>query len=598
MRQRKYLDLTVKGEAIERVYSNFRSERYVVNRRYQRKLVWSIEEKQSFIDSIASNYPVPIILLADPNTNGQGQVEIIDGMQRLNAVISFIENEFPVDGAYFDLNSLATTKSLLDNNDIMQRTPILDRRICVQIASYQLPLSIFESPERGDIEEVFRRINSGGRKLSRQELRIAGATGDFPTAVRRISAIIRGDSSASDLVLLNNMKQISITSKNLDYGIDIESVFWVRNGILTKDQVRESRDEEIVADMMSFMVAQSPPPSRSEYLDTIFGFRLSGGSPSAFDENELHVRKYSLAALTAHFQKVMDELRVTLEGADTNLGQLLFKTKPARAPRYFQVIFLALFDQLIKKRKKVDDRTLLLKSLRGSGDKINITEGGSWGAQNRADEVTKLSALISKAFVQTDEPDPAVANWINQFETILTQSLTEQAAYDFKQGFLRLDESGKFDEDNFEKIVQTIVAISNIGEGRKGYLIIGVADKRSDAERIKKLYNIEASPHRGFFVTGIEHEAKALKQNIDTYFRSIVSKLKSRLENPLRNFVLSNIKLVNYYNKSVLVIEIEGQAEPSNVDGDYYVRHGNMLEKIDRKGLISFIKNYPTKRGD
>lgn len=32
-------DLTVKGEAIQRIYGNYLAWRYIVNRRYQRKLV-------------------------------------------------------------------------------------------------------------------------------------------------------------------------------------------------------------------------------------------------------------------------------------------------------------------------------------------------------------------------------------------------------------------------------------------------------------------------------------------------------------------------------------------------------------------------------
>lgn len=86
----KTQDLTVKGESVERVYAQFAEERYLVNRRYQRKLIWTLEEKVSFVDSIARGYPVPIILLAEGTGIRRGKMEIIDGMQRLNAITSFI----------------------------------------------------------------------------------------------------------------------------------------------------------------------------------------------------------------------------------------------------------------------------------------------------------------------------------------------------------------------------------------------------------------------------------------------------------------------------------------------------------------------------
>ncbi|HFL7938680.1 TPA: DUF262 domain-containing protein [Pseudomonas putida] len=87
-------ELVVRGEQVERIYINYVDKKYVVNRRYQRKLIWTIEEKQSFIDSIINGFPVPIILLADPKDNPEGHLEIIDGMQRMDAVTSFINNDF------------------------------------------------------------------------------------------------------------------------------------------------------------------------------------------------------------------------------------------------------------------------------------------------------------------------------------------------------------------------------------------------------------------------------------------------------------------------------------------------------------------------
>ena len=172
-------DLTVRGEAVERVYGNFNERRFVVNRRYQRKLIWTIDEKQEFIDSIIRGFPVPLILLAE-NANREGNdLEIIDGMQRLDAVVSFIENHYPVHGTYFDLETMAVTKELLDSGKLQQQQPKMDRKLCVDIASYLVPLSIYEFADEKAVDTVFRRINSGGRQLSRQELRAAGATGHF-----------------------------------------------------------------------------------------------------------------------------------------------------------------------------------------------------------------------------------------------------------------------------------------------------------------------------------------------------------------------------------------------------------------------------------
>lgn len=164
--------------SVQMCYQNYLAGKYVVNRRYQRKLVWTLEEKQAFIDSLSKNYSVPLFLFATKEKDGNVQYEIIDGMQRLNAIMSFMEDEFPIEingvSYYFDLNTLTDTKYLLDQGKLEQKQPVLDRQLCVNITNYPLPNTHINTDER-NIEEIFRRINSYGKQLSRQEIRQAGA---------------------------------------------------------------------------------------------------------------------------------------------------------------------------------------------------------------------------------------------------------------------------------------------------------------------------------------------------------------------------------------------------------------------------------------
>lgn len=59
------------GKVVERSYEDYRNNQYLVNRRYQRKLVWELEEKQAFIDSLANGYPVPLFLLQNASIKGR-----------------------------------------------------------------------------------------------------------------------------------------------------------------------------------------------------------------------------------------------------------------------------------------------------------------------------------------------------------------------------------------------------------------------------------------------------------------------------------------------------------------------------------------------
>lgn len=43
-------------------------------------------------------------------SDGKACYEILDGLQRLNAIVGFIENEFSWNERYFDINQLARGK--------------------------------------------------------------------------------------------------------------------------------------------------------------------------------------------------------------------------------------------------------------------------------------------------------------------------------------------------------------------------------------------------------------------------------------------------------------------------------------------------------
>jgi len=80
-------DLASQPTSVQTVYTWYREGKLLVNRRYQRKLVWTLEEKQKLIESALKKYPIPAILLAERDGN-RGTYEIIDGLQRLHSIVS------------------------------------------------------------------------------------------------------------------------------------------------------------------------------------------------------------------------------------------------------------------------------------------------------------------------------------------------------------------------------------------------------------------------------------------------------------------------------------------------------------------------------
>lgn len=56
-------ELASQPTSIQSVYAMYREDKLFVNRRYQRKLVWTLEEKQRLIESIVK----PVSDSRDPN---------------------------------------------------------------------------------------------------------------------------------------------------------------------------------------------------------------------------------------------------------------------------------------------------------------------------------------------------------------------------------------------------------------------------------------------------------------------------------------------------------------------------------------------------
>ena len=593
----KNQELTVRGEQVERIFIAYLAKKYLVNRRYQRKLIWTLQEKQSFIDSIINGFPIPIILLAEPKERKDNALELIDGLQRMNAITSFISNDYAVQGGYFDLNTFATTKDLLDRGELQQREPVLSRENCLAIAAYPVPLSIYEFAESESIDEVFRRINSGGRQLSRQELRAAGSINAFAETVRNVSSKIRGDSTSSDILFLNSMKEISITNIDLEYGISADSVFWVQNNILTKDQLRQSRDEELVADLIAYMVSNEPVASRGELFDDYFGAvsPLEGVRLDRYQAVDNAVRMRTPELLEYDFTRTHDEIVLTLALAGKSLAQLLFENNNSGnpIPRYFQAVFLAFHHLIVKENKAVCNRAGLVERLTDCGRNIVIQEGGRWGAENRSAAVQAVVGMIQSFFEDDKAPDPAKVHWVTKLQNLLTNSKTEQSAYDFKQGFMTLSAKPVFDEASFEKILKTCVGIANISPGHKGYVIVGVAETEATASRVEEMFDVAPTSYNGFYITGVEHEAEIMNKNLDQLFQEIGDRVRtSKISEPLRSHIGTRIKTVRYFDKTLFVFEIEGQGVVSRFDERFFERQGTQLVEVSPENLGALFARF------
>lgn len=177
-------EVNVNKCTINDLFVQYVENRLYVNRKYQRKLVWNIYDKKLLIDSIIRGVPLPTLLLSEYKENGKTYIEIADGMQRTETIISFLLGEFPVKyddkECYFCPDDYAETFNLVRDGKIKKRDGVnyLPRNICIDFYKSEIPVIITGKDEEA-IELIFSRINSTGRKISSQDLRQSRAVGDF-----------------------------------------------------------------------------------------------------------------------------------------------------------------------------------------------------------------------------------------------------------------------------------------------------------------------------------------------------------------------------------------------------------------------------------
>ncbi|WP_435232212.1 GmrSD restriction endonuclease domain-containing protein [Streptomyces althioticus] len=589
-------ELSVEGESIQQLYNDYTSEKFLVNRRYQRKLVWGVEEKERLIDSVVQKLPIPLILLAESSGEHSGRLEVIDGLQRLNSVFSFIENEFSLNGEYFDLATLADTKIRLDGGSLKQKTPVLDREICRRIANYRLPVSIYRSASDESVDEVFRRINSSGRHLSPHEIRQAGATQTIATMVRRLAATVRGDASFTDFVPLSGMAKISITNHDLPYGIYVENIFWVKQGILTRESVRESRDEELVLDILLDLMLERPAATGLRYRDSAYGIENDRAVTSS---DVVHRRIVSLgeAELEDRFVNTLELIQNALNESSKPFAALTVTQQNYRGvPRHFQAVFVAINQLLHDESLELKSNKDLLGILSGfwDGDLRIPSGGGDWGSDRKNQLLEMAKAALRPAFQpKTDAKSAHLRDHSVRFEAALSMALTEDSLFELKQGFCRINDSATFDDASFAKILRTASAMANHGRDSKGVIFIGVADDAADAAAVERFAQIKPLKYEEFFVTGTQHELSALKKSMDELWRELTQRIKtSKLDLDFAESLARTLAPFRYKGYLLWRLEPASIGRPVTYDNRFYQRVGPQTAEVVGQSIIALANRF------
>ena len=181
--------------------------------KFQRKAVWSEDAKSYLMDTIIRGKPIPKIFIRQTLNleNRQSIREVVDGQQRLRAILSYINDGFAISkkhnerfgGYYF---------SQLNN---------VDQDIQSIILNYELSVDLLVNLPDREILDIFSRLNSYSVVLNEQE---------------KINA--------------NHFSEFKILVDKLAHK---HNEFWLENKLLTNQNILRMADVTLVADLVIAM---------------------------------------------------------------------------------------------------------------------------------------------------------------------------------------------------------------------------------------------------------------------------------------------------------------------------------------------------------
>lgn len=162
---RKEIDYDTRDYSIDFLVQQFRNDEFYIPDEYQRKYIWEVANKTRFIESILLGLPIPFMFFSDTD---DGRCEIIDGAQRTQTLVEFMDNElklfnlkklFSLNGfAYSDLPEYFKRKF----NKTTMRIIVLSDETTIEIR-----------------QEIFNRINTTGIRARPSEIRRGSYAGPF-----------------------------------------------------------------------------------------------------------------------------------------------------------------------------------------------------------------------------------------------------------------------------------------------------------------------------------------------------------------------------------------------------------------------------------
>ena len=143
---------------------------------FQRRSVWDDSRKSKLIESFLRGLPVPPVFLF---TTTGSSFSIIDGLQRINTVYSYVHNEFK-------LKKLSST-SPYNLKKFSDLSPDEQKKL-LNVVLQATIIRPNSTKDKSIVYQIFERLNTGGMSLNNMEVRRSIAHGRFLEVLEETNA--------------------------------------------------------------------------------------------------------------------------------------------------------------------------------------------------------------------------------------------------------------------------------------------------------------------------------------------------------------------------------------------------------------------------
>lgn len=176
---------------------------------FQRRSVWSQKAKSYLIDTIVRGKPIPKLLITQEIQDRRNIRVVVDGQQRLRAILEYVAGEFPISRAH-------------SREFAGRRFDRLPDQVQTELMKYEIGVDLLYDLPYRDILDIFARLNTYTVKLNGQELLNAKYVGYF---------------------------------KQLVYELGYRYVdYWIAGKVVTKSQVTRMVEAELSSDLVVSIV--------------------------------------------------------------------------------------------------------------------------------------------------------------------------------------------------------------------------------------------------------------------------------------------------------------------------------------------------------